>query len=269
MALLAAILKRCSAPAQKLLAKKLLLSASELGEKAATFDLIQEALRGGIVHEYPVVVRRLGELALGNDPQAQLLLAKILFTDPNTEKKALSWLQKATKPPTGNLEFDGAGEALVLKGRILLKMKKKEEATAVFKQAALELDEPEGYFYLSKLQDPTSAEHQIYLLKAATSGIVEASHNLGVLELEKLMKSQIKSKNLDDYGVARDWFEVAAADGFGLSMLNMASMCKQVGDVEAAAIWLSKAEQVASTTIEARKLRRQWESDESQQTAVS
>jgi tetratricopeptide (TPR) repeat protein len=256
--ILSGILRRCPGPAQQTLAKKLALSASEMGEKTATFELVQTAINQSRLHEYQAPLQRLGLLAKKeNDVEAMALLGKALFSQQK-EKEALEWLQKATRPPTGSLEFDGSGDALVYEGRILSKTGDKERAEGAFKKAALDLDEPSAYFYLSQLQEPGSQTQEVYLLKAASSGILEAWHNLGALELAKIEKQEKKPTSLADYGMAREWFQVAAADGFGLSMLNMALMCKAVGQDEVGLAWLDKAKVVPEVREQAKSLRSQW-----------
>lgn len=258
MALLAGILKRCPSGGQKALAKSVMLAASRLGEKSATFDIIAEALRIGTLYEYRAPLERLGVLAKNdNDPQAMTLLGKVLMAE-RREKEALDWFRRATQPPTGGLDFDGSGEALVSKGRILLQRNDEKGAKSAFEKAALELDDPSAYFYLAQLQEPGSSNQQVYLLKAASSGVMEAWHNLGALELEKLNRQERRPSSLDDYGLAREWFQVAAAEGFGLSMINMAVICKAVGQIDEALKWLEKAEGAEGVRNEAIAIKRQW-----------
>jgi hypothetical protein len=63
LALLAGILKRAQSAGQQALAKNAMLAASRMGEKAATFDIISEALRVGTLYEYRGPLERLGILA--------------------------------------------------------------------------------------------------------------------------------------------------------------------------------------------------------------
>ncbi|KAE9367908.1 HCP-like protein [Stipitochalara longipes BDJ] len=263
LALLAGILKRCPSAGQQALAKSAMLAASRLGEKAATFDIISEALRVGTLYEYRDPLERLGILVKkSKDPQAMTLLGKVLMAEKR-EDEALEWYRRATRPPTGGLEFDGAGEALVSEGRILSQRNDRTGAKAAFEKAALELDDPSAYFYLAQLQDLGSPNQQVYLLKAASSGVVEAWHNLGALELEKLKDQERTPTSMDDYGMAREWFQVAATEGFGLSMLNMAAICRAVGQMDEALKWLEKAEGAEGVASEATALKRQWKASAS------
>jgi TPR repeat protein len=237
-----------------------MLSASSLGEKSATFEIISSAITTGFPRDYPAPLQRLGILAKkDNDPQAMTLLGKVLFNQRG-EKEAMEWFRKATRPPTGSLDFQGAGDALVHEGRILLGWKDKKGAEAAFRKAALELDDPSAYFYLSQLQEPGSPNQEVYLLKAASSGVLEAWHNLGALELAKIEKRPLKDGQTRNYGMAKEWFEVAAADGFGLSMLNLASIYRAMGQEEEALRWLEKAEGAPDVREQAGSMRGKWRS---------
>ncbi|RKF61860.1 putative hcp-like protein [Erysiphe neolycopersici] len=257
--LIAAILRRCKTKAQRSLARTLMLFASTKGDKIATFEIITSALRSNMIHNYQEVFTRLKIIANNEgDQQAMMLLGKVLFYAYQSDTEALSWLQKANYPPTGNHMFDGAGESLVLEGRILQKTGDIQSAKIAFEKAAKELDEPEAYFYLSQIQENGSLIQQNYLLKAATAGITEAWYNLGVIELKKIMKNNPNIEKLGDFGIAREWFLVAAFDGNGPSMLNLAIMCKMIGDWTQAFEWLGKAKTIPSVSAESKKLLQEW-----------
>lgn len=257
---IAGVLRRCPTKAQQILFKKLLLTASELGEKTATFTLVLEATKAGMLNDFPAPLQRLGILAKQeNDPEAMIVLGQVLFSQGKV-KEALKWLQKATSPPIGSLQVSGAGDALVTEGVILFGLGDKEGAEIAYKKAALELDEPAGYYHLSQLQEPGSPDQEIYLLKAASSGIPEACHNLGVLHRARMEEEGEEPKSIDEYGMSREWFQIAAAEGFGLSMLNLATMHKYIGEEEEAWRWLESAENTTDAREQAVKMRAQWES---------
>ncbi|KAI9048003.1 hypothetical protein LZ554_007801 [Drepanopeziza brunnea f. sp. 'monogermtubi'] len=256
--LLARIVGKCEGKGQKLLGKELMYAASAMGERSATFSIVSTALRSGRATDLKIraPLHQVGLLAKKEkDPQAMTLLGQVLFSQ-RADNEALDWFGKATS--SGALDFDGAGEALVTKGRILLSRKDTEGATEAFKKAALELDDPTAYFYLSQLEDSNSQNQQVYLLKAATSGVLEAWHNLGVLELSKIDKRPKRPTSIKDYDMAREWFQVAAADGYGLSMLNLASIYKAVGQRDEGLRWLEKAEGVVGVSEQARMMKIQW-----------
>ncbi|TVY83872.1 hypothetical protein LSUE1_G001797, partial [Lachnellula suecica] len=265
MTILMGILRRCQGPPQQTLAKYLALAAADLGEKTAIFELIQSAINSGHPERYSGPLRELQSLAVGeNDPEAMVLLGKVNFAKQRDDE-AMEWFQKATRRPNkgsdGSEEhygFAGAGEALVFEGRIHLKRGQKEAAESSFTKAALDLDHPNAYFHLSQLENPGSPNERVYLLKAASSGIHEACHQLGLLELENILEQKKKLTSLEDYGMALEWYSLAAANGSGLGMLSMASFCKKVGKMEDALAWLDKAEEVLEVRNEALELKREW-----------
>ncbi|PVH81197.1 HCP-like protein [Cadophora sp. DSE1049] len=258
LGIIASILDKCQDPGQRKFGRDLLVTAASFGDRASNFKLVYAATIQGRLHDVTEPLQHVGLLAKsGNDPQAMSLLGMALYSQ-RKEQEALAWLRKAS---TGSLEFPGAADALVLEGRILMSHDE-AGAMAAFQRAADELDDPNAYFYLSKLLPPESANREAYLTKAAASGVVEASHNLGAIELAKINKGGKKPKALNDYGLARDWTEVAAEGGFGLSMLNMALMCRNVGLREQGLEWLEKAEEDAKVREEAQALGDRWESGE-------
>lgn len=239
-----------------------MLSASTKGDKIATFEIITSALQSNMIHNYQEVLSRLKKIASNEgDQQAMMLLGKVLFYAYQSYAEALSWVRKANYPPTGNHQFDGAGESLVLEGLILQKIGDIQSAKIAFERAAKELDEPEAYFYLSQMEENSSVIQQNYLLKAATAGITEAWYNLGVIKLNKIMKKNPELKTLEDFDIASEWFLVAAFDGNGPSMINLAIMCKMVRDWNQAFEWLEKARSIPSVSAESRKLWQEWKEE--------
>jgi tetratricopeptide (TPR) repeat protein len=259
--ILAGILRRCRQHKQHILATQLMLSASLLGDKSATFELIHSAIKTGKLGQFAEPLQQLGVLAKkNNDPEAMMLLGKVLLSQEK-DQEALGWLQKSTRPPTGSQEISGAGDAILNEALVLLRLGRKEEGEEAIRKAALELDEPAAYFYLSHLVEPGSSVQRVYLLKAASSGVREACHNLGALELAEIEKKSQKPTSFQDYGMAREWFQVAAADGFGLSMMNLALMYKAVGEEEESMRWIQKALEIPEVKEQALDLERQWDKE--------
>jgi len=261
---LSMILNRCPEDGQRHLARKVMFSASNLGEQNATFELMAAAIRQGDFGEnYSAPLRRLGIMAKKDGiPQAMAMLGQVLLAQ-RMEKEALEWFSKATEGPTELLNFEAAGEALVHKGRLLQKRGETEAAVEAFRRAASELDDPSAYFYLSTFQEHGSSEQKVYLLKAASSGIVEAWHNLGVIELpqsEKHLKPT-GGKGVPKYRIAREWFELAAADGFGMSMLNLALICRSEERLDEGMKWLEKAALIPEAREQALGVKAEWGRD--------
>lgn len=233
-----------------------MLSASNLGDAAATFTVIAASLQTGSLQLYQPQLYRLGQLAKKHDPQAMTLLGKVLLTQ-SKEKEALDWFQRVTRHFSEYPNFEGAGEAFVNEGRLLLKYGKRDDAEAAFRKAALELDDPSAYFYLAQLQEPKSPKQEIYLLKAASSGVVEAQHNLGAIELAKAESTATNGTKLD-FRMAIEWFTVAAQSGSGLSMLNLASIYKAQGDPARGLPWLEAAEDIPEISEQVQAVRSNW-----------
>ncbi|KAL3419244.1 hypothetical protein PVAG01_09466 [Phlyctema vagabunda] len=261
LTMLGRILNRCSSNGQRVLGKRLVLSASQLGDFQATYDLVESGLRTKSLEMQKSLVGPLSRLGLQakkeDNPAAMVLLGKVLLSQ-NRPTEALEWFTKASKHP--DQTFYGASEALIQRGRMLLASKDRDGAEQAFRKAAMDLDDPTGYFYLSQFQEAGSPEQEVYLLKAASSGIVEAMHNLGNIELAKINANPdaSKKKNIEDYGLAREWFQAAAMEGFGLSMLNMASICKSVGQDDVAIQWVERAEALPEVDELAKDLRKKW-----------
>ncbi|KAI1003275.1 hypothetical protein K3495_g4934 [Podosphaera aphanis] len=222
-----------------------------MGEKSATFEIISAALRMNVISSFKKSFVHLERLAEDGDQQAMMLLGKVFF-HTKTEKDALPWLHKATHPPTGNLEFDGAGEALVIEGRILSKLGNISGAQALFEKAAKQLNDPVAYFYLSQMEENGSTSQIDYLLQAASMGVTEAFHNLGVIELQKLQETSSPLTKVDDYGMALEWFLVAARDRFRPSVLNLANIYKMTGQMREAEEWLKIAEEIPGLSNQVR-----------------
>jgi TPR repeat protein len=214
-------------------------------------------------HPYRSILQNLGILAKKErNPQAAALLGEILISQ-GREKEALSTLRDVVSAPNANKEaLDRTGEACAVLGQILIRKGEREEAEKVLRKGALEFDNASSYFYLSNLQAEGTEEKIMYLEKAAASGITEACHNLGVIELDKLQKEieerksigEREEKEMKDYGLAREWFRVAAEGGFGLSMLNLVTICRAEGRVEEGEEWLRRAGRMPELKEEALKL---------------
>jgi TPR repeat protein len=214
-----------------------MLSASELGDSAATIALLSSGMRSGNFRKYEKPLKRLGILAKEGNPRAMTLLGRTEASKGNATE-ALEWIRKATRGPAG-LDFEEAGEALVYEGQLLMN-RNREEAIKALRKAALELDEPSAYFYLAKLEKSGSPNQTVYFMKAASSGVTEASHQLGLIELSKAVKAA-DGNTPPDYGMAREWFQLAAADGYQPSMLSMCQICEDSGKTDEELEWRKKA----------------------------
>ncbi|KAJ0109291.1 hypothetical protein J7T55_009623 [Diaporthe amygdali] len=106
-------------------------------------------------------------------------------------------------------------------GKILQRQDRHKEARALFRVAALELDNPQGFWQLACLMDvpQDSPERRTYLLKAAISGVQEACRELGLLEKMAAEKTGLGEKDRTDREMmSREWFRLA--DGEDLKLIQ-------------------------------------------------
>jgi len=147
-----------------------------------------------------------------------------------------------TDATEGELDFDSASEALFSMGNIHLLLQNKNAAMASFQRYALECGNPKAFYYFATTENDGTDDQIAYYSQAAQSGILEACHKLGVVELAKIEKRAGKPRTILDYGMAREWFQLAATDEFVPSMLNIAIICKAVGETQTGLAWLKNAE---------------------------
>ncbi|KAG0647466.1 hypothetical protein D0Z07_6890 [Hyphodiscus hymeniophilus] len=240
--LLGMICMRSPSDPTRHLGQRLLRAAAALGDKHATFHLIKSALVSSALSsaELATPLQRLAILAKQQDPDAMLLYGQVL-EQRGKEDEALKWFREAAE---SGPDFVGLGEAIIAQSRILLRRNDEVGAETMLRKAALELDEPRAYFMLGKLQARGSVEQELYLMKAASSGIPEAAGELGVLEVHKVIarsralvnqpqpNGAMPPDKLQDFAIAREWLEIGAASGDRHSMLNLATFLKSVGRAE-------------------------------------
>lgn len=231
-----------------------MLSASALGDESATIDLVSSGIRSGKMSDYALPLKRLGAMAEEGKPQAMRLLGRLAASQGN-DAEALEWFRKATQE-SAQMDFEDAGEALVTEGQILQKSNRRD-AEAAFRKAALEFDNPSAYLHLALLQKEDSPEREIYLLKAASSGVIEAAYQLGCAEVSKAKATGDNPP--PSHGMAREWFQIAAADGHGPSMLSLAQISKDIGESHEGLQWLEKAKKVKGVREQALKMEEGWQ----------
>jgi len=186
MTVLARILLRTSNTDLTDIAERLFFSASALNEPMATLQIVSEAFKNGTLAKPALAnpLQRLSTLARADsNAPATILLAQILESQGKVDK-ALTYYEQITNnegktyKATTEVE-DTVAQAWLALGRIRTSNKDWTGAEAALKKAALEYDEPTAYFYLARFCDPKSDEYLLYNLKAASSGVREAAHNLG------------------------------------------------------------------------------------------
>lgn len=107
--------------------------------------------------------------------------------------------------------------------KILQRQNRTEQARDLYRVAALELDNPHGFWNLSCLMDEPrdSPERRTFLLKAAISGVPEACRELGALEKMAAEREGLADKDRADREMmSQEWFRLA--DGEDLKSIQHA-----------------------------------------------
>ena len=123
-----------------------------------------------------------------------MFLAQILERQGKTEK-ALHYFEEVAHQESSTYtegdDVEGAvAKAWLALGRLRINAPDIAPAEAALKKAALVHDDPVAYFYLARLRHPKSSDYLLYNLKAASSGVTEAAHNLGILYLQQSKPNQ-------------------------------------------------------------------------------
>lgn len=234
------------------LAIELLFSASAIGEPTATIFLVNYGLKGKNLDSlrYAAPLAHLQTLAAPphSNIEAMVLLGKI-YESQNEDDKALQlYRQAASTSPVAEGELnsqlplpsEGVASALVHQGLLLQRLGNSSGTEAAFRKAALEHDDPTGYYHLALLQRLSSSTQETYLLKAASSGITAATTGLGQIHLERARTEH--AEKATHVKLAKEWLYLGATAGDGQSMLLLAKVFIEEGKMESAQKWLEMAE---------------------------
>ncbi|KAI9879927.1 MAG: hypothetical protein M1830_006409 [Pleopsidium flavum] len=201
---LARILIHSSSKDHRDIARRLLFTASDLHDSNATLQLISEGIRkSGLTNpQLAKPLRRLSYLAeTSKNPSAMNLLGQILERQGEADK-ALGLYEDVVNAE--NDRYGGAddedgniAQAWLALGRIKAKNRDVAGAEAALKKAALEFDDPTAYFYLARFRNPKSDDYHLYNLKAASSGLLEAAHNLGIFYLQRSKSDKQTSSSVE------------------------------------------------------------------------
>ena len=258
----------------------MLLAAARLRDTPAIFLLMQEAVRHGSLRApgvesvYKICFQPLVEKGL---PRALYLEGQLCEAQGKNER-ALGLYQRLI---AGNAEKPASTEYDVDYGAVWMAISKlrarKGDRTGVeeaIHTAAFQYDNPAAYYELAKVfTKSASSEHESFLLKAAASGEVKASHELGVLyfgqsqgqlpvddrsasnrqvtsrnskteeealspEGKPAMKSNVAAKKRN---IARQWFALGADAGLTGSQVYLAALLHELGDFDEGRQWLEAA----------------------------
>ncbi|ROW12459.1 hypothetical protein VMCG_00480 [Cytospora schulzeri] len=122
---------------------------------------------------------------------------------------------EVTLPPPREPRWEWEISCVLGQASILQRQDRAAEALALYRVAALELDNPVGFWNLAQLMGgPRDApERRTYLLKAAISGVTEACRELGGLEKMAAGKEGLsKDKREEHEKMSQEWFRLADGD---------------------------------------------------------
>lgn len=239
-----------ASPPVHALAVSLMKASCSLGCKEAICSIIHGAVLGNKeISTVSEPFKHLKQLAESGDKQAMTLLGMVLVKQKKDDE-ALSWfcaavgwtlanpestkgieIYEAPSQPNQDIDFDGANEALLSIGKLLIRLHPFPaiiaQAQEAFRLAALELDDAEAYFYLSKLtadqiqreddgrvdmitseEDLKKYDHvNFYLQKAAASGVQEAWSTLFESSSIQIQQQQQEGKTprTQRLDMAKEW----------------------------------------------------------------
>ncbi|KAI9786977.1 MAG: hypothetical protein M1835_002914 [Candelina submexicana] len=245
LTLLARVQLRSPSMRQREVAKNLLLAACSLSDEEATFRVVSQAIKKHQVEHYELrtAMKNLERLAQKKHPQALVLKGQIAMSQCR-EAAALKFFEKATQSttetPENEYDVGGPREAWLALGRGLLKQRNYTKAEQAFRRAA-DMDDPVAYHYLANLPTTSPGDWEVYLLKAASSGIMPAAHDLGLLYAERAKKGP--SVKREDWLLrAHEWFCVSGSDKYIPSLLEKAILLKTNDQYEEGLKALKEAE---------------------------
>ena len=262
------------------MARDMLLAAARLHDESAIFLVIQEAVRLGSIEApgvgfiYKSCFKPLVERGY---PKALYLEGQLCERQGKNEK-ALGLYEKlvagnATESTGTEHDVDCGGAWIAISKLRALKGDRMGVEAAI-STAAFQYDNPAAYYQLAKIfTNPSSAEYETLMLKAAASGEAKASHELGVLyfaqsqgkiplndrsTLEKQVtgtKSETEEDRLRREGrlatnsyaatekrkQARQWFVLGADAQITGSQVYLAVLLHKLGKLEEGWQWLDSA----------------------------
>jgi hypothetical protein len=236
----------------------------------ATTVIVEHCLQKGDLLNHQIPVSALANLrAMAAPPQSRVeamnLLGQVYELQKQEEKALQLYRQAALRPsplpgPGGQpISSKGPEYAHVRIGLILLRGSDRSGAEAQFRKAALEFDDPLGHYHLARLDKSSSEMKETYLLKAASSGILNAAADLGQLHIARAKSAPAdkKEEKATEYKLAKEWLYLAATSEDGRGMLSLAQAFKEEGNLKSGLKWLEAAEKHKDARVaqEAAKMR--------------
>ena len=172
LAMIGMILYRNHVQPLKRMGSNMLLCAAVLGNINSIVVVLSKALQRDEIHHPALLIpmTKLQFYANQGNVEAMVMYGRILDHQKKHSEAAELFRRVAETPRDVSIDAD-IGNSLVYQGDICLRQGMKEEARAHFEKAALEFDNPRGYYKLALLMPDEDSLKEPYMLKAAASGI--------------------------------------------------------------------------------------------------
>lgn len=252
-------------------AQDLLIAGSDVEDPAATLILVKSSLnRDGLTphSDLSKALKHLRRLVdCGNAP-ALFLQAQLCEREGKLKIALEMYLQSTTVANEKSTEAEIVDMRLADAWRAVSRVRKRlgdnQGAKAALEVAALEYDDALAYLHLAKdFSDSTSSEHELYLLEAASSGILEAIEKLGLHykdKLENKLKGLLPVSQIGwiENTQAFEWLSIGAEAGIPSSQIRFAELLKVINRSNEALKWLAEASRSPQHAITAARLKRTW-----------
>ncbi|OBT90189.1 hypothetical protein VE02_00964 [Pseudogymnoascus sp. 03VT05] len=155
--------------------ENMMVCAATLGDLSSIVAVLNKSLLQDQLHHPGLLIpmTKLKFYANQGNAEAMVMYGRILDRQKKHAEAAEMFQKVAETPRDGSVDAE-IGSALVQQGNLCYRDGKKEEAKMSFKKAALEFDNPEGYYKLAFMMPDQDPLKETYLLKAAASRIRDA-----------------------------------------------------------------------------------------------
>lgn len=198
-----------------------MICAAMLGDLNSIVVVLSKALQNDEIHlpDLLVPMTKLQFYAKQGNAEAMVMYGRILDHQRRHSEAMEMFRRVAETPRDGSIDAE-IGNSIVQQGNICNRDGKRDDARAHFKKAALEFDNPEGYYKLALLMPDQDPLKETYLLKAASSRIREAV--IGVADLYTRMAQLHASseKGQEASILAKELLKLASRQGHRSSELR-------------------------------------------------
>ncbi|KFY73789.1 hypothetical protein V499_06146 [Pseudogymnoascus sp. VKM F-103] len=175
LAMVSRILNKNPALPLRKMGENMMICAATLGDLSSIVAVMNRSLLQDNLHHPGLLIpmTKLKFYANQGNAEAMVMYGRILDRQKKHAEAAEMFQKVAETPRDGSVDAE-IGNALVQQGNLSYRDGKKEEARMSFKKAALEFDNPEGYYKLAFMMPDEDPLKETYLLKAAASRIRDA-----------------------------------------------------------------------------------------------